>query len=331
MIIKTQDELKAVYGSPNINNSIESVASFFEDAVQDFIIPYLSQAQYNKLIEDYNDNSTDEDHIALLKKVQKAAAHFGYSYYSDDGDFQLTDHGMVRIESTDEKTVYAAQVRRFKRARLRDGWNAIDNLLMFLDANKDKYTEWAESDEYINIKSFFIWNTKEYRKYRLIKNLGVLDALEGCAIHVQDEIIRRNIGDDLYTELKEETLTSYSEDNSPLLPFINKAIAHLIIDRAIDEGLVDFSDEGVTLRSFEDKDHGGEKADVADMRTIQFVKSEAKKKGEAAVYDLRAYLNKNASATKYASYFESDLYDDPTDTTDDVKFTNQTGGTFFAR
>lgn len=332
MLFETTSEIKAVFSAPNINNEVDSIASYCDSAALLYVIPYLSQAQYNKLLEDLENNIDTEPHKKLLDKVRRAVIHFAYYLYSDDGDMQIGDRGFVRIEGSDEKTAYSGQINKFKRARLRDGWNSLEDMVSLLQSDKTTYSLWAASDEYKSIKNFFIWTTKEYRKYRAIKHLGVLDGLEGCAIHIQDGLIKNNLGDQLYDLLKTELLTdSFSADNAKLIPFINEAIAHLIVERGLDEGLVKFSDEGVSMASFEDKDHGGSKSDPAELNRISEVRNEAKKKGDSAIKRLRTFLNNNASATKYASYYDSDLYDDPNDTTDKQTFQNQQGGTFIAR
>jgi hypothetical protein len=332
MIFTTQEQIKEVFSAPNVNNEFDSMKSYLDSAARDYVQPYLSIAQWNKLVTDFEDNVDTDAHNDLLKKARVALIHFAYLLYTDDGEMQISDRGFTRIEADDEKTAYSGQIEKFKRARLRDGWNAIEDMLRLLQAGKATYTLWAASDEYKDIKNFFIWTTAQYRKYRAIKNLGVLDGLEGCALHIQDGIIKNNVGDTLYTLLKSELLAdNFSADNLLIIPFIREAIAHLIVERGLDEGLIELSSDGISLVSFEDKDRGGLKTDPADMARLSLVKTEAKKKGEAAIKSLRNFLNANASSTRYTSYFESDLYDDPTDTTDKQTFQNAEGGTFFAR
>lgn len=331
MIFTTTEQIKEAYSAPNINNEFDSIASYLEDALP-YVLPYLSQAQWDKLVTDFENNETDENHLALLKATRKALIHFAYWLYSDgDGDMQISDKGFTRFESSDEKTPYATQMRRFRKARLRDGWNAIEAMLMLLNSKKDVFTDWAGSDEYDTIKSFFIWNTVQYRKHRQIKNLGVLDKLRGAAIHVQDEIIKPNVGDDFYDELITEVAAdNISADNVKVVNYIRKAIAHLIIERGIDEGIIEFGEDGATLNSFEEYTGGGDKGEAPNEKRIANIKDEAGKKGQAAIADLKDYLNANASDTKYNTYYLSDLYDDPNDTDEPRKFNNTEGGTFFA-
>jgi hypothetical protein len=331
-IFNTQEEIKEVFSAPNIGNELGSIKSYLDTSAITYVQPYLSVAQWDKLVTDFEEGVSTEPHTKLLQKVRAAIIHFAYLLYADDGDMQISDSGFTRLEGDGEKTAYSGQIQKFKRARLRDGWNAIEDMLRLLQSDKSTYNLWAASDEYKNIKSFFIWNTNEYRKYRSIKNLGVLDALEGCTVSIQDDIIRTNIGDELYALLKTELAAdNFSADNKLIIPFINKAIAHLIVERGMDEGLIQFSDEGVSIISFEDKERGGMKIDPADIQRYSIVKSEAKKKGDSAIKELRNFLNKNASVTKYPTYFTSELYDDPTDNTNKQTFQNKTGGTFFAR
>lgn len=331
MLFSTTEQIKEVFSAPNINNELDSIKSYCKKAAIDYVCKYLSVAQYEKLVTDFNNNVNTDAHLKLLEKARLAIIHFAYYLYADDGDMIIGDRGFMRIESGDEKTAYTGQIQKFKRARLRDGWNAIEDMLKFLQQGKATYTLWAGSDEYKFVKSFFIWNTADYKKYRSIKNLGVLDTLRGCAIHVQDEMIANNIGDVLYAELKTQLAgDNYSNDNKLLIPFIQKAIAHLIVERGIDEGLIEMSEEGVSTLSFEDKDKGGIKISTPAATQLQFVKKEANKKGLAAIKELRDYLNANASASKYASYFNSSLYDDPADAENKHQFKPTEKGFYFS-
>jgi hypothetical protein len=161
--------------------------------------------------------------------------------------------------------------------------------------------------------------------------MRTLNAIGPSLRNIQEDIIKENIGEDLYLELLDECFEDdYSADNDKILPFIYKAIAHLSIANCIDENIIEFNENGASLISFEGATTGaGDKQNPADSSTLKYMKDEALKKGQAAVKQLRDYLNANASAEKYNAYFESDLYQDPNDTSISKTFTNKSGGTFF--
>jgi hypothetical protein len=334
MIITTTEELKLAFSAPNVNNDIAGIYSYLKQA-ESFIMPYISRDQWDALVAYYDDGNTPAEPNELLDKLLAAArialVHYAYYLYADDGDMNISDKGFTRFETADEKTPYATQMRRFKRARLRDAWNGIHEMLMLLNANKEEFEEWATSAEYVEMKLSLIWNVNQFSRYRKIEGMRTLNAIGPSLRNIQEDIIKENIGEDLYLELLDECFEDdYSADNDKILPFIYKAIAHLSIANCIDENIIEFNENGASLISFEGATTGaGDKQNPADSSTLKYMKDEALKKGQAAVKQLRDYLNANASAEKYNAYFESDLYQDPNDTSISKTFTNKSGGTFF--
>lgn len=374
MIIKTNEEIKEVYSAPNVNNDIMGIKSYLEMALN-YVLPYLSQAQWDVLVDFYNNGLpeepiedledpeepieepeepiedpeepidepeqpvviTPEQREAALNKLLVAAripiVHFAYFLYADDGDLRISDSGLTRIDSAEEKTPYATQIRRYKRARLRDAYMGIQNMLKLLNGNKSVYAEWANSEEYETLKSFLIWDVSTFKKYRNIEGYRTLEGIRPSMLTIQEDVIRNNIGQPLYDQILAECLADiYTDDTKSILPFIHKAIAHLSIANAIDENIVEFTPEGVSLLSFESAQAGaGDKQNPSDMTSLSFVRSEAIKKGMNAVQDLKDYLNTNASADKYNSYFISPLYVDPNKPIVESKYQQpDKGGSFFA-
>jgi hypothetical protein len=334
MIITTIEELKAAFSAPNVNNDVTGIQSYLKLA-ESFIMPYISRDQWDALVEYYNEGNTPDTPNEYFDKLLSAAriplVHYAYYLYADDGDMNISDKGFTRFETSDEKTPYATQMRRFKRARLRDAWQGMHDMLMLLNGNMSEFQDWAGSEEYAELKKSFIWNVEQFRKYRKIEGMRTLDAIRPSLRNIQEDLIQANIGHDLYEQLLDECFEDeYSEDNLKILPYIYKSMAHLSIANCIDENIIEFNENGASLISFEGAQTGaGDKQNPADFSSLQFIKDEALKKGHAAMKQLRDYLNANASADKYTAYFESDLYLDPNDSTKTTTFKNKSGGTFF--
>ena len=92
--------------------------------------------------------------------------------------------------------------------------------------------------------------------------------------------------------------------------------------RAIDEEILQFGPDGIEIKEFKAGGSNDGSQASKNLQQIVIVKKAAEEKGQNAIKRLRNYLNKNASANKYANYFHSDLYDDPNDTTDKSTFKN---------
>lgn len=303
MIFTTFNEVKPFIAA-NISNEFATIEPYLNDAVS-MVIPFLSQSQWDKLVEDYEDDITTDEHTALLERVQRALVQFAYLFYTSDGAVQIDDMGFTRLESGERKSAYQWMVIDFRRERYQSAWRAISDLVKFLDTNPADYTEWATSEERTYLKGFFLWNYTLFTQYRQVYTMGTIWDLRSIMADIQDELLLPVLGQDFYDELKAENLDSdFSADNKLLLPNLCRAIAHFTVARGIDEGLFTLTNEGISTALQMDT----YKMEPVAPEKMSMYKANAEKKGNQALKQLKDYLQANASASKYAAYFTSDAY-----------------------
>lgn len=325
MIFSSFDEIKP-YIAANISNQIETIMPYLNMAVR-YVTPFLSQAQWEKLDQDYKDGSTDEAYEKLLAKVQPCLVDFAYLIFKDDGAIEMSDMGLTRIETDNHKSAYEWMTLAFAKRRTDNAWWGIQDLIVFLQANKVTYNLWASSEEYDYLKSLFLWNVNLFAKVRPIESMNVLWSLRSAMTHVQEDMIRKNLGDEFYEELLGESASgSFSVDNKKILRLLYRSVANLSISRGLAEGVFTFNENGLTLQNIRTT---RESLTVSDKQ-MDWYKCDAENNGQAALKELKNFLNANASNTKYAAYFNSDQYDDPSDG-DNTVFQNKQGGTYIAR
>lgn len=320
-IILSTEDVKLVFSAPNINNEFQFIQPYLSDA-ETLLLEFIGQDVYD-LIQDYYDNGTeDAKEQKLLLMSQKVLVHQAYHLLSFDGSMMLDDTGFKRIKTEFADSAYQWQIRDFRNARIKIIWESLDSIIKLINANiTEPYgIEWLSSDEYEIIKNYLAWNHQLFNEQRSCKSLQVVYKLRPSMLDIQQNIIANNITDELLADLIEGNHdNNLSADENKILPMVIDAIVNLATARAMDEEIIQFGFDGIEINEFKTTD-GNNSTKNQEQFTV--VKKAAEAKGMAAIKRLRNYLNKNASASKYISYFNSNLYDDPSDSTEKSVFQN---------
>lgn len=141
----------------------------------------------------------------------------------------------IRINSTDTvKQAFEWQVEDLKSTYLAEGYNGIDDLLEYMEANAATFTGWAASSAYTEFKTSIIKNVATFNKYVEINQSRFLFTKLRTFLTRADITIRKTLYKELYDELKAELLAdAVSDANALLLEFIEPAVAYLSFAEAI--------------------------------------------------------------------------------------------------
>lgn len=313
--------------SANVNNTWDTISPYVDEA-EEKTLAILGPETLEMLKDGLEDDTPTDDYLALLKLVRRAQANFTYLLFASDGTMQISDTGFLQVDEGGRKGAYQWQVRDFKKARNERGWEAMHQILRLLMKKRDVYTEWSESDTISEVLAVWLPTLQDFNKYRRIDGFETLWALRPAMLFVQEEIIRENIGEALYLALAEKFIDDdLDTDDKALMHYILPVVAHLSIERASQELNFIFSSNGLRVEGIEANTSAND-FNTPVARTDAFnVRQDAAVKGASALKRLRKFLNEKASPTKYAAYFNSELYEAPgTGST----FKNAEGGSFFA-
>lgn len=89
-----------------------------------------------------------EAYEAILPYIQRAIARFTLVICSAEIDVHLTDSGIAVISNQNLAPASSDRVKKFNDENERRGWDSIETLLRFLEANKTDYPEWVSSTAY---------------------------------------------------------------------------------------------------------------------------------------------------------------------------------------
>jgi hypothetical protein len=313
-LFKTTAELK-LHLPVNKDFNVEGIMPFIKSAEVEFIIPNISQTQYDDLNTAYNASATPTltaAQTALLAKIQPALAHFAFNKWIPFGQVQIDSAG-IRIATTESlKTAFQWQTKDLEANSLASGFANLETLLTYMEANKASYALWTASTSYTVFKESFINTAADFNKYFNINSSRITFlAFKAVMKKVEDFFVKAYLDATTYAGIKTRIAagTTTAADTN-LLAYIQPAVAHLTVANALKTQAVVINKNGfvvsknVGFMTVEASDPAG--AELKDQMIRQGTED-----GNAYLKQLQVYLNTNATASVYADYYASDLYADP--------------------
>lgn len=206
------------------------------------IMPYLKQAEkyvrdiigdtlFDMLVEFVQDETTSEVLTKLLPYCQLALANFGYFLAIDKLNVNVGNAGITVASTSSLVPASKERIDRLRESVELSGYDALEELIKFLEKNISDYPEWKDSEAYSYNKQFFINNADDFYKtiHKQITRLQFLSMKEFIAL--AEIKIKGVVCSELFEELKAQILSEeISNANKILLEDIKPAICYLSID-----------------------------------------------------------------------------------------------------
>lgn len=221
-IINTDAELQK-FISVNKAFTVANMQSDIDSAFGTFVLPYLSIQQYN-----ISRNSTDPLHIALMNIAKRAVSNIAFALYLPVAKVQISNGGIAyTVERNKQAT--AEDKEDLRRSTQQKGFDAIDEMLRFLEQNKTTFTHWAVSSSYTLFNSNLIRTADEFKliEGRRTVFLKLIPYMEDVEI----ELIESLIPTTLIAELKSGTVTGIK------LELLEKYIRPIIANKSLAKAL----------------------------------------------------------------------------------------------
>lgn len=246
--------------------SWDTVKAPLRNAYDLFIAPLIGDEMSKKLIEIYNKINRNDSEKKLIRLAQRANILLAFWYDYAELNVLMGDSGFKRQESENVKTPF-----KYQEKQLRDGWktkgfNAMDDLLEFLEKNIETCPDYLQSENFTLSKQSIIQNTEQVNAIYFINHsrLTYLRFRTHFRV-VEDTILAPRMGD-LLLQLKSEL-----KKENPDEKFIElqKALQPVIVFYSVRRLLLetgDLSDKGLFFASLK-YDDGEEKTQpVSDER-----------------------------------------------------------------
>lgn len=315
LLFNNIDDLKQyVGGGANVNLELSSISAAMHSALRNHILPWLGQAQWAALLADYTPNAADitgmDDSLeALLPYVRRPLALLTMYEYGQVGGIMVSESGFHRSETDTRKTAFKYQENAYKRWHLDDGYEAIEEMLNFLEDNEGDYALWAADDAYVANKSLVINTATELRKhYSKYLSRYTFETLRPLIEDVEVFAIKPLLGDDQYDEVKDWIMmkaTGLDAKELQLLKLIRRAVANFTIEEGLKrlwvkiEGKNVVEAEGLEPQTYE-------KYSSAAGTAMNSIQRHLQEHANIHIQNIKQFLTDNASDFPlYEAYLEA--------------------------
>lgn len=312
MLFKSIEEIKPYLSGINLTFQFDDISSYIEEAERDYIIPWLSQEQFDVLQTAYDTNSQETVHQDLLKKVQTALANYSYLLYLPIGLVKFGVNGIYISQSQTDRIPYEWTIDKITNRLTTSGDNAIEDMLRFLETNAGVYEAWKNSSEYTDYKDSILNTAHLFSEFIEIGSSRRLFLKLRAIIQTKEsnELIAATgqaMYDEVFTQFKGRVL---NPDNTVLIKYMRRSLAPLVMERAWISLALKVDDKGISLVTT--SLHNSKDIDLpADANKIAFQRNLFAQDATRELKKLKDFLNANASLSKYNAYFTSSSYNAP--------------------
>lgn len=248
-LIKTTAEL-ANYVEVTAGTDFSVFQPSIRTAERRFIVPVLGDDQYTALLTAYNASTLTSDQQSLLDLTQEALANIALSVSIARLSVQISDAGVRRSESDSLKTAYQYQERSARDNFAQSGFDALEDVLAYLDKNQQKFATWTASDAYKQYKTYFIQSGSDFSNYYAIKQSRLVYlTIAPMMRNVENFYLKPLIGKPLFDALKAGQLANnLSDDYQTLMTdYICPGIALHTIARGMMQRSLEITENGVSI------------------------------------------------------------------------------------
>lgn len=294
-----------------ISNTLANWKPYLAEAEDTFIKPVIGKNLLKALDDEANGSASGvSKYDELLTRMRISTALYGLYLGIDEMAVSISASGIQEISNETRKPAPLYKVKNLKESLIARANRQLDLALEYIEEHLSDFPEYDALDD-----DLFIHNAKEFQEHVDIRgSRRVFIAMKGVMKNIEKRYIRPTLSDAFYSEMKTALQSSSSSgmsaDDQAVIDLIRPAIAHLTIARALKEISIDMLDWGVfdTAGNTFDNIQGKQEANAT---RIGMMIDANQLDGEADLKELQIFLDKNASATKYSTYFNSDVYADP--------------------
>jgi hypothetical protein len=241
------------------------------------------------------------------------AAHACLAVYKAGPEIEVlvSDSGIMRTETSTEKSAWGGQVKRFRDVAADRGFKAVDAFLLILETYEQDYPEWLGSQYYGIKDGLMIRSAVEFEAAGegIQGSSLTFQALRPIMMDIQEHTISGSLPDLMYSEIMAQLKAdNLSAANKTLLnKYIRPAIAKLTIEQAITSLPVEVSHSGVSVNQIElaSDSRTSKQADISLMEKKAWA---LRGRGGLYLSEMREFLNTNASLGSYPLWFGSQYY-----------------------
>ena len=261
MLFSNVNEIKTILPI-GVGNDFNRLKPHIENAENRYIKPLLGFDFYTEIEDHYHieppQELTDEwiVRLELIKKLQFAVIHLAYFTGFDFLNVSVTDAGFQRIETERTKGLYKYQEDSLKAFFSETGFNALDDILVYLENNIHLFENFLNSENFNKLITSFLpnVNTIEEIPFNIHRSNLIFLALKPSIAYIEDTAIRPVLGEAIYAAVKAEMATEEMDEKVlALLPYIRKPLIYYASAMLMEETGATLGDKGLYFAKNEDQ------------------------------------------------------------------------------
>lgn len=253
MLFKTIPEIKN-FLPIGVGNDFMRLKPHIQNAENKYIKPVLGAAMFDELQEFYDTEppgpltEVQEAMQQLLLKTQHSLIHLAYFIGFDFLNVNVSDAGFQRIGGERTKGLYKYQEENLKTYFSDAGFNALDDMLVFIEENIQHFGEFKAEKNWTDLKTAFLPSVAvvENIPFNLHGSRLTFMALRPFVAFIEDTVVRPVIGQAIYDEIKAEMAKDQPAAKvTAILPYIRKPLIYLASALLMDETGATLFDKGL--------------------------------------------------------------------------------------
>jgi hypothetical protein len=310
-LISTIDEFKA-HVALNASTDSDYFALLQPDlllAEHDYLRPALGTEFFDELLDTLSDEASE-----LRRLLSFSLANLTMVSFLDVAQVQISGSGVQIISTDREKTAFPWQINNLKTNLGRKGFNGLEKALGYLEQHAADFPTWASSETAQRTRAHFLATASQFSTYYNISNARLTFQALASLLHKTESFqLQPALGTDFYDELKQQLRDkALTAENTQLVEdYLRPALAHLTMAQAIGELGFSLNGPALELQVYRPDDSNSKESDPGLTQLLDLKAGQALHDGERYLRRLVALLNTTASATRYATYFNSPAYAPP--------------------
>ncbi|WBO86250.1 DUF6712 family protein [Hymenobacter yonginensis] len=317
-LLKTSEELRR-YVSVDTSVVPEPVQREQERLRGQLLLPVLGATLLHWLDAQYAAGAAATDQTPagqLLARVQAPLARLAMAGALDELQVSLGDTGIHIVSTETQKTAFQWQITALRRTLSRKGYQDMNALLEWLESSRATTPElqaWAAGPGQLYRRQLLVSAVEFSRFENIQESWPVFEALRPLISTQELFILEPQLGYDFLSELREQvrTRTLTAENEELLEQFVRPALASLTLARAVPELGLRLTGDGIELMVARLDDSNSKEADAGLDQLLAARAFEAQRAADIRLEKMRQFLNRTASATRYATYFTLGPYRAP--------------------
>jgi hypothetical protein len=307
----TTDEQLHAHVKANNSLTLDELAPDLALVQDQDVRPLLGDDLLADLLAKQASNTLSAGEMALLYYLQGALANLALVEYMPLSQVQISALGIQIFSDGQRKTAFQWQVRELRASFVRKGYNYLERALALLESVVD-FAPWRASAAGTAARQYLISSAQDFSEWcnigrsRLVFN-ALLPTLRKVEAFDLAPVLGAAFFDELKTQVRTRTL---NEENARVLSmYVQPALASLTVAKAVPELGLSLNGQQLELNVFRFDDAAATPTAGAPLAALLQQKVDAAlSDGHRYLQLLRSYLNTQASATTYATYFGSTTY-----------------------